>query len=120
MTRRELSEEFRRFKGADGKEIISSGLAQFHRGVQWGFAWMLQAFQFPHELVHPRRWQSLMHAGTPGQNTKQRSILAAQRLFPDVELRRTQRSRKADDGFAEALLLAEFGRRTRNGGMQHG
>ena len=94
----------------------TGSLAQFNRGVQRGFEWMLVALDVPYQLVPPNTWMKAMHIGTPKGDTKQRSILAAQRLFPGQELRRTQRCRKPDDGIAEALLLAEFGRRTRNGG----
>jgi hypothetical protein len=52
-----------------------------------------------------------MLEGTQGDDTKQRSIIAAKRLFPEVSLRRTERSRKDDDGISDAILLAEYGRR---------
>ena len=91
-------------------------IAQFNRGVQRGFEWLLTALEIPFQLVPPKTWMTAMHIGTPNGETKQRSILAASRLFPDFDLRRTPRCRKPDDGIAEALLLAEFGRRTRNGG----
>jgi hypothetical protein len=96
--------------------IKAGSHAQFQRGVQFGFAWMLEALRIPYQLVAPRTWQRVMHEGTPGDDTKQRSILAAQRLFPGVDLRRSSRARKADDGMAESLLLAEYARRTKNGG----
>jgi len=69
----------------------------------------------PVELVTPARWQRVMHAGTPGDlPRKARSILAARAIWGTAaNLRRTPRSRKDDDGLAEALLLAEFGRRER-------
>lgn len=87
-------------------------VASFHRGVARGWEWMLAALEIPYQLVAPATWQRAMYAGTPGNDTKQRSILAAQRLFPDIDLRSSPRARKPHDGFAEALLLAEFGRRT--------
>ena len=87
-------------------------LANFQAGVSRGWEWMLTALYVPYQLVHPKTWQKVMHAGTPGEDTKQKSIMAAQRLFPHIELRRTPRSKLLDDGIAEALLLAEYGRRT--------
>lgn len=101
-------------RGPDGKqEQISGGsVANYNRGLSRGFEWMLVAMRIPYQLVAPRTWQAAMHAGAPGSDTKQRSILAAQRLFPGVSLRRTALSRKPHDGIAEALLLAEYGRRT--------
>jgi len=88
--------------------------------VQSGFAWLLEALEIPYQLVSARTWQKSMLAGTSGADTKQRSILAAGRLFPGVNLKRSARARKADDGIADALLLAEYARRTKNGGTQHG
>ena len=106
-------------KGRPGPDAFKPGsIAQFNRGVQRGFEWLLTALEIPFQLVAPRSWMKVMHAGAPGDDTKQRSVIAAQRLFPGVDLRRTPRCRKADHGIAEALLLAEFGRRTRNGGVK--
>lgn len=102
------------FKGRNGKEQRSSGKSNFARGVgRAGWHWMLTALAIPHELVAPQRWQRVMHEGTPEGNTKARSVVAAQRIFPGVDLRRTDHTRKQDDGKAEALLLAEYGRRRR-------
>ncbi len=94
-------------------KLKRGSLAQFQRGVSRGWAWMLTALEIPHMLIHPRTWQAAMHKGLPGKDTKAKSILAASRLFPSVSLRRSERSRIADDGIAEALLIAEFGRRLR-------
>ncbi len=67
--------------------------------------------KIPFTLVAPQTWQKVMLAGTPGGDTKQRSILAAQRLFPTVSLLASERCRKPHDGIADALLIAEYGRR---------
>lgn len=90
-------------------------IANYNRGVASGWAWMLTALGIPYQLVAPQRWQKVMLADIPGSDTKQRSILAAQRLFPGVNLRRTERSRKLSDGLSDALLLAEYGRRVHTG-----
>ena len=42
---------------------------------------------------------------------KDASIALCERLFPSVDLLPSDRSRKPSDGMAEALLLAEYGRR---------
>jgi hypothetical protein len=88
-------------------------IANFNRGEAQGWNWLLEALRIPYALVSPRVWQKVMHAGTPGDDPKQRSILAAQRLFPGVSLKRTTRCRTLSDGIAEALLIAEYGRRGR-------
>jgi hypothetical protein len=94
---------------------FGGGIANYRRGSAMGWIWMLTALAIPYQLVSPRVWQKAMHVGIPGSDTKQRSILAAQQLFPSVDLRRTEKSRKLDDGIADALLLAEFGRRSVSG-----
>lgn len=64
-----------------------------------------------YQTVRPNEWKRVMLNGVAKGDKKAMSIQAAKRLFPDVSLKRTERSRKDDDGFAEALLLAEFARR---------
>lgn len=44
-------------------------------------------------------------------NTKEQSIATCKALFPGLSLKRTPRSKKDDDNFADAVLLAEYGRR---------
>jgi hypothetical protein len=85
--------------------------ANFARGVASAWSWVLIALRVPHHVVPPRTWQKRMHEGTVGWDTKARSIQAAGRLFPSTSLLRTPRSRKLDHGLADALLIAEYGRR---------
>jgi hypothetical protein len=98
---------------------IRGSIAQFQRGVACGWEWMLVGMSIPYQLVRPIEWQKVMFAGTPGADTKQRSIIAAQRLYPDVSLLRTERSKKPDHNLADALLIAEFGRRQWTGNLKH-
>ncbi len=44
-------------------------------------------------------------------DTKATSINAARRLFPDVDLRKSERSKKPDDNKVDSLLMAEYARR---------
>lgn len=81
------------------------------RGVAEGWAWALAMLCVPYELVKPKNWQKVMLADIPGEDTKARSIIAAQRLFPGADLRPTPRCRKPSDGISDALLIAEWGRR---------
>jgi len=70
------------------------------------------ALGWPVECPHPKTWKAEMLRDIPGAgDDKARSILAAGRLFPGADLRRTISCRKPDDNVAEALLLAEWGRR---------
>jgi len=58
----------------------------------------------PYTLVHPKTWKKVMMADMP--KDKSASIIRAKKLFPQVKL-----DRKKDHGRADALLLAEYGRR---------
>lgn len=91
---------------------MGGSIANFQRGASRGWEWLLVALGVSYQLVSPRSWQAAMHAGAPGADTKQRSIIAAQRLFPIADMKRSPRCKGPDDGIAEALLLAEYGRRT--------
>lgn len=96
---------------------MGGGFANYARGQASGFEWILIAAGVNHVTVPPRVWQKNLHAGVKANDTKKRSILAAEQLFPGVPLQRG-RSRKMDDGFADALLIAEFGRRLNEGGLK--
>ncbi len=63
-----------------------------------------------YELVTPQRWQKEMLAGMQGG--KDASCIRAQELFPEADLKRGPRSKKLHDGRSDALLIAEYGRRT--------
>jgi hypothetical protein len=103
--------KFRR-KGSD-KAVEGGGtIANYNRGFCMAlFVTACVALKLPFTLVRPQEWQRELLAGIPGEDTKQRSILAAQRLFPGVDLRRTVRCKGPSDGIADALLIAEWGRR---------
>lgn len=91
-------------------------LANYSRGRSLGVLEALAtAHRLRYQLVRPQVWQKEMLAGVEGTDTGARSIIAAQRLFPGVLLLRTERSRKLDDGLADALLIAEYGRRKGQG-----
>lgn len=71
---------------------------------------IVAAFKLPMELVSPQRWKKEILVDM-GQG-KDASRFKAIALFPSIA---EQLSRKKDDGRAEALLLAEYGRRLRKG-----
>ena len=66
---------------------------------------MTAALGLPLELVVPQSWQRKILGGFAG---KDGARLKAAQLFPDAADRL---ARKKDDGRADALLLAEYGRR---------
>lgn len=76
------------------------------------FGWLqgvLEARRIGYQLVRPQVWKKEFSLNS----SKQLSSEACRRIFPDAGnwLRRTPKSRKDDDGIAEALLMAEYARR---------
>ena len=91
------------------KQGVSS---TFNFGMNFGFIQgVLKAYAIPYELVTPQKWKKEFSC-TSDKNT---SIEVCKRLFPGVNLKATERCRKDHDGMAEALLIAEYGRRHYNG-----
>lgn len=68
---------------------------------------VLAGLGIPYQLITPQRWKKeyTLH------NSKQKSIEVCKRLFPEVNLLPTPRSKVPSDGMAEALLMAEYARR---------
>ena len=74
------------------------------------FGWIqgaLQALSIPYELIRPQKWKKEFSI----TGDKNSSIAVCKRLFPEVSLLPSERSRKENDGMAEALLMAEYARR---------
>ena len=91
------------------KQGVSS---TFNFGMNFGFIQgVLKVYEIPYELVTPQKWKKEFSC-TSDKNT---SIEVCKRLFPNVNLKATERCKKAHDGMAEALLIAEYGRRHYNG-----
>lgn len=90
---------------------------------------LLISNNIPYHLVPPKKWQNEIWQHSDIEvsykkiikkdkevlqnkiNTKQTSINAAKRLFPNVDFRRTDRCKKIDDNKVDSLLIAEYGRR---------
>ena len=84
------------FPGQGSSSMFSLGMSF------WGVAGVLAALGISLRLVEPREWK-----GAYGlDKDKQKSIELANRMFPAIAL-----TRKKDHGRAEALLIAEYGRR---------
>lgn len=62
------------------------------------------------ELVTPQKWKSVVLAGTP--KDKDAAINYCRRVFPDISLLASPRSRKPHDGISDALCILEYARRT--------
>lgn len=81
-------------------------------GVGRGFGiieGILAARKFPYTIVAPKTWQKKMFEGVAHMDTKQASVLVAQRLFPDTIFTGTERSVKIKDGLTDAALMAMYG-----------
>ena len=60
-----------------------------------------------------RKWQSTFWKKPPGKyDTKAAALGAAESIWPCQDWRRTERSKKAFDGFVDAALIAEYARRS--------
>lgn len=95
-----------------GQGISSSGTfmegAGFIRGV-------IQTLHIPFEIILPSTWKR--HFGIQlgkeysYKEKKLKDIECCKRLFPDVSLRKSSRSKVDSDGYADAVLISEFCRR---------
>lgn len=84
-------------------------VSSFEFGRNAGFIdGLLWAYKIPCKLVTPQTWKKEY---TLLKRDKDASVAEAHRLFPSVSLRPTEKCRKDNDGMAEALLIAEWGRR---------
>jgi hypothetical protein len=84
---------------------LSSAKANFELGRCCGeIETLLRKNRTPYEAVTPQRWQKAF--GISGD--KDTHIEAAKRLFPGVDLRRTEKCKVSFDGYADALLIATW------------
>jgi len=90
-------------------------VSMFNYGTSFGtLLGILAALKIPHTLVHPKTWCKVMHSGTASAEAKVRSLEAARRLFPSVQFVRP-RCTKPDEGYIDAILIAEYGKRCLKG-----
>lgn len=82
--------------------------SMFNFGKSVGFIeGVLNTFKIPYQLIPPQRWKKEFSLNSD----KQKSIDVCKKLFPIVDLKRTERCKTDHDGKAESLLMAEFARR---------
>ena len=92
----------------DGTLVGHGSIASFSLGYSFG-AWVFTcaALQISYQLVSPQSWKAKLLAGEPKE--KDASRVAAQRFWPKQTAEPLRR--KKDGGRADALWLAEYGRR---------
>lgn len=116
-------EEIHSIYGSSSKGTFSFGEIN---GLLKGF---LIANNIPYSLVPPKKWQDEIwefndkvydYKKTETEdgvktrktvNTKQTSFNAARRIFPNIDLRKSQRCRTLDDNKCDSLLICEYARR---------
>jgi hypothetical protein len=78
-------------------------VSSFNFGANFGF-WQgtFAALKIPYILTTPQNWQKSLLFKADGKDTKERSLVAARRLFPGKGLF----DRKMDHGRADAILIA--------------
>lgn len=87
-----------------GQGVVSMFNFGHNLGVIEG---LLRGYGISYQLVPPQTWKKEFSLSSD----KAKSIEVCQKLFPNVSLLATERSRKPNDGMAEALLMAEYARR---------
>lgn len=81
-------------------------------GIYYALQMAFTMLEFPIILVAPKQWQKEIYAGVkPNKDKKVMSISAAKMLFPNYDLRRSERCIKPDDNLTDSLLIAEYARR---------
>jgi len=69
---------------------------------------VLSGLGIPYQLVPPAKWKK--EFSLIGKD-KQASIITCRKLFPELDLKRTERCRTDSDGLAESTLLACYAMR---------
>ena len=71
---------------------------------------LLVGLGIPYQVVRPQTWQREMLRDVQGKG-KARAILAATRMFPDTDFRRTPKCKGPHDGKCDAAMIAVYGHR---------
>lgn len=89
-----------------GQGVSSMFKFGFVTGVLHG---VIRALGIPLYIITPQAWKKEILAGT--DKSKQAAIDYCLRAYPNVSLFRKPTSRTYDDGIADAICLAEYGKR---------
>lgn len=73
---------------------------------------LLAGLEVPHQVIGAKYWQGKMFTGIKASlDTKAKSEIAAKRLFPSADFRKSDRAKVAADGLTDAACIAECARR---------
>lgn len=101
---------------------LASAMSNFQFGRALGIVeGMVVAFALPFYKVSAKTWQKECFEGVPvmkragppqpgrgDTDTKAMATIAAQRLYPKLDLRATERSKTPHSGIVDALLMAHY------------
>ena len=83
--------------------VVSTFKFGFGTGVLHG---IVRTLGFPLHLVTPQKWKKVVLEGT--SKDKAAAIDFCKRIYPDINLLATKRSRVPHDGMADALCIARY------------
>lgn len=66
------------------------------------------ALQIPYSFVIPQTWMKAVLSGLPKGVGEKASIIWCQRMFPKVDWRKSERSKKPHDGMTDATCIAFY------------
>lgn len=82
--------------------------SMFSFGENYGFIkGLLTANKISFQVVTPKKWKKFFEL----TKDKNKSIDVCKRLFPGIDLKKTDKCRKDHDGLAEACLLAFYAKK---------
>jgi len=87
--------------------VVSSFKFGFVTGVMHG---IIRTLGIPLHMVTPQAWKKKVLAGTP--KDKDAAIDFCRRVYPNVNLLATERSRVPHSGIADALCIAKYAQET--------
>ena len=86
----------------------SASMLSFGRG--WGqILGVIHTLKMPYYTVRPQEWQKYVLPKGKAGTTKIRALETAQKLFPTIDLRASERAKLAHDGKVDALMISEYG-----------
>ena len=87
---------------------INGKISCFKSGFCFGMMQgILTTLRFPFKIVHSKTWQKEVLRDINGTDTKQKSLLFCQRMYPDTDW--FMGCKKAKDGLTDAACMAYYG-----------